>query len=271
MKLFTNYKRVSLGGQGIKDLSLIKGMTELTFLDVQNNAGLLLNDEETQNILLSMSKLSFLALSGCGEVNISVLNNMTSLKTLYLVQNDNIILNLKDIEDIISNLGELRCNQKTLETINNCNPDKITKLNIMWSPIATVPNLSKFTKLTTLNISGNNNKNADYTSIENLTWLESLNLSGNDMNGNMIDLSKLTNLKTLNLSNNNLWTDELTNLKGLKNNKNMTINLSNNSIIDATALLELDPSTKIDLKNNVNLSQESKTALTARFGSNVTY
>ena len=51
----------------------------------------------------------------------------------------------------------------------------------------------------------------------------------------------------------------------------ITIDLRNNSIIDATALLELKPSTKIDLSGNINLSQDSKNKLKERFGNNVTF
>ena len=57
----------------------------------------------------------------------------------------------------------------------------------------------------------------------------------------------------------------------LRNNSNLTINLSNNSIIDASAILELNPNTKINLSGNINLSQDSKDKLKARFGNNVTF
>ena len=87
----------------------------------------------------------------------------------------------------------------------------------------------------------------------------------------MIEFSKLTNLKWLDLSGNTLWSEDLEKLKGLKDNTNLIINLQNNSIIDATALLELNPSTRIDLKGNVNLSQDSKDKLKAKFGNNVTF
>ena len=49
------------------------------------------------------------------------------------------------------------------------------------------------------------------------------------------------------------------------------MNLSNNSIIDATALLELDASTRINLENNVNLNEDSKNKLKAKFNANVTF
>ena len=87
----------------------------------------------------------------------------------------------------------------------------------------------------------------------------------------MINFSRLTNLTRLNLSQNTLWSEDLENLKVLKNNINLTINLNNNSIIDASALLELNSNTKINLTGNVNLSQDSKDKLKARFGNNVTF
>lgn len=87
----------------------------------------------------------------------------------------------------------------------------------------------------------------------------------------MPDFKNMNNLIQLNLNKNNLWSEDLENLKALRNNTNLTINLSNNSIIDATALLELNPNTKINLTENVNLSQDSKDKLKARFGNNVTF
>ena len=91
------------------------------------------------------------------------------------------------------------------------------------------------------------------------------------MHNKVIDFSKLTNLRNLSLLNCSLWSEDLEKLKTLKNNTNLVINLSNNAIVDATALLELNPSTRIDLKGNVNLSQDSKDKLKTRFGDNVKF
>ena len=101
--------------------------------------------------------------------------------------------------------------------------------------------------------------------------LKVLNLSNTNLHGRMIDFSKLTNLTYLNLRGNTLWSEDLENLKALRNNTNLTIDLSNNSIIDATALLELNPSTKINLSGNINLSPDSINELKAHFGNNVTF
>lgn len=91
------------------------------------------------------------------------------------------------------------------------------------------------------------------------------------MHNKVIDFSKLTNLRNLSLLNCSLWSEDLEKLKTLKNNTNLVINLSNNAIVDATALLELNPNTRIDLTGNVNLSQDSKDKLKTRFGDNVKF
>lgn len=191
------------------------------------------------------------------------------MKYLYIDGKENNI-NLAGIEDIISNLIYFRVSNDTLKTIINCDINKITTLNLIGSGLTEIPDLSKFTKLTKLSL--NNNPNiSNFDMVSKIASLESLDLGITNLHGRMIDFSKLTNLTNLNLSNNTLWSEDLENLKALKNNTNLTINLSNNSIIDANALLVLDTSCKIDLRNNVNLTQESKDALKARFGSNVSF
>lgn len=87
----------------------------------------------------------------------------------------------------------------------------------------------------------------------------------------MIDFSKLANLTELNLDNNTLWDEDLVNLKQLKNNTNLIISLKNNSIVNATALLELDKSNIIYLSGNVNLTKDAQNKLRERFGNNVIF
>lgn len=105
----------------------------------------------------------------------------------------------------------------------------------------------------------------------NLPNLKTLVLSQNDLHGKKLDFSKLKSLTRLDLSYNNLWSEDLDILNGLKNNKNLTIVLNDNSIIDTTELLNLDSSCKIELYRNINLSQDSKNKLKAKFGSNVVF
>ena len=188
---------------------------------------------------------------------------------LYLSGENNKI-NLKEIEDIISNLNVLTVSTESLKTINNCDSNKITVLNLIESSLTELPDLSKFTKLIQLRLDSNPNI-SNINEISKITSLQTLVLNDTNLHGRMIDFSKLTNLTNLNLSGNTLWSEDLENLKALKNNSNLIINLSNNSIIDATALLELNPNTKINLSGNINSSQDSKDKLKARFGSNVIF
>ena len=265
--LFTNYKKIDLGTQNLTTLESLEGLTQLTELRLPRNK-LTLEDEKSQEILKSMTNLEYLDLSYNQITNIKEINNLKNLKTLVL-NGENNNVNLVEIEDIISNLDLLTLSTQSLKTIVNCDINKITKLNLNYSGLTEIPDLSKFKKLTELVLSSNDIE--DLNTISNITSLQILDLGNTKLHGRMIDFSKLTNLTNLNLSNNTLWSEDLENLKVLRNNTNLTINLSNNSIIDATALLELNPNTKINLRGNINLSQDSKDKLKARFGSNVTF
>ena len=237
-------------------------------LDVSYNK-LTLEDEKSQEILKSMTNLTELNLTNNKVTNITAVNNLKKLRYLFIIGDDNHI-NLKEIEDIISELNNLRISTENLKTIENCDVNKITKLSLLSSELEEIPDLSKFTNLLILDLSNNPNI-SNLENVSQIASLQNLCLANNNLHGRMIDFSKLTNLTTLDLANNTLWSEDLENLKALKNNTNLTINLSNNSIIDATALLELNSNIKINLTNNINLSPDSKNKLKEHFGNNVTF
>ena len=268
LNLFKNYKNINLSYQNLTSLEVLDGMTQLESLNLSNNK-ITLKDEMSKKILSSMTNLKFLFLTNNEIEDASAINELTNLKILYIEGNPNI--NLKEIEDVISNLDNLRLDDKTLSTINNCDPNKIKKLIIDHSITLTqIPELTNLTNLKTLHLE--NLKNVkDFYKISNYASLKNLKLTLNNMHNKMLDFSKLTQLEILLMNSCSLWSEDLENLKALKNNTNLTINLSNNSIIDATALLELNSNTKINLSNNVNLSQDSKDKLKAKFGNNVTF
>ena len=266
--LFTNYKILELRNQNLSTLEPLEGLTQLTTLNLYNNQ-ITLEDTKSQEILESMTKLENLNLSNNKITNIEAINNLKNLKLLYL-HGENNKLNLVEIEDIISNLDNLTVSTESLKTIVNCNVNKITRLSLKSSNLTEIPDLSKFTMLTILNLHYNSNI-TNFENVSKITTLQDLNLSFNNLHGRMIDFSQLTNLTNLDLSDNTLWSEDLENLKALKNNTNLTLDLSNNAIIDASALLVLNPNTKINLSGNINLSQESKTALSNHFKNNVTF
>ncbi len=267
--LFKNYRTIDLSNQNLSTLNVLEGMNDIESLTIMNNK-LTLEDKKSQDILSSMSNtLKHLYITNNSLSNITAINNLKNLKILYIQGNDNI--DLSEIEDIISNLDNLRIDTEALKTIKNCDTTKISKLNIDNSSYLTeIPDLSQFNNMKTLSLASLI-KVKDFSSISKITSLNRLTLSGNNMHNNMMDFSDLNNLQLLSLQNCTLWSEDLKNLKSLKNNTNLTINLSNNSIIDATALLELNPNTKIYLTGNVNLSQDSKDKLKARFGDNVKF
>ena len=267
--LFTNYKKLNLTGQDMTTLKPLKGLTQLKNLDLSGNK-ITLEDKESQDILKSMTNLTELNLYNNKIIDVTAINSLTSLKNLNLIGTENNI-NLVDIEDIISNLDVFNISTESLKTIVNCNTDKITKLTINSSSnISEIPDLSKFVKLKELSLYTNANIK-DLSTISELSSLKILNLTKTNLHGRMIDFSKLKNLTNLNLSNNTLWDEDLENLKALKNNTNLTIDLSNNSIINATALLELNPNTRINLSGNVNLTKEAKEKLKGHFQERVTF
>ena len=238
--LFTNYKKLDLSNNKLTTLDILNGMTELTQLTLTNNS-ITLEDEKSQEILSNMSNLSYLAFSNNKLTNINAINNLKNLNSLSLIGNNKI--DLKQIEDIISNLNTFQVSTESLKTIINCDISKITKLNLNGSDLTELPNLSIFTSLRTLFL--NSNPITNFEVISDITSLQTLSLYNCNLHGRMIDFSNLTNLTYLNLNSNSLWTEDLENLKALKNNTNLSIDLSNNSIIDATALLEVNSNIRI--------------------------
>ena len=268
LKLFKGYKYLNLGNSDISTLECLEGQTELESLSLYMCKNITLADQKSQEILKEMKKLKELELTGSNVENISAINelrNLTSLQLSYQKKND-----LSKIEDIISNLTVLKVSTESLKTITNCNVNKITKLNLPNSNLSELPDITKFSELIEINLK-NNPQISNFEILELCSSLKKLGLSYNDLHGKIINFYELTNLTNLDLSNNTLWSEDLENIKELKNNTNLTINLSNNAIIDAIALLELNPNTKINLTGNINLSQESKDKLKSRFANNVTF
>ncbi|MCI8444478.1 MAG: leucine-rich repeat domain-containing protein [Clostridia bacterium] len=270
LKLFSNYTKLDLASQGLTNLDCLEGIINLKELNLNYN-NLTLEDSKSKEILKSMTKLETLNIEGNCIIDLSPINELKNLKTMTMHNaNRNGNCNLQEIEDIISNLKSFRADQNTINTLINCNKSKITKLYFTNIEINTLPDLSIFPNLEELGLAENSKyANIDKSIISKLEKIKILKLS--NMHNKMIDFSKLINLKELDLSNNRLWSEDLENLRVLKNNINLTLNLKNNAIIDTTALLELNSNTKIDLSGNINLSQNSKNTLKEIFGNNVTF
>ncbi len=194
------------------------------------------------------------------------INKLNNLISLDVNKKD---INLKDIEDIISNI-ELRV--INWDTLVNCESSKITKLSSNWCQIIAIPELKKFDKLEEIKlVKFTIEKKETIKNISEVKNLKKLTLTGCNLEEIFIDFSELKFIQYINLRDNYISSKELKKLEALKEIKNLTIDLSTNSITDASSLLVLDPNTKINLNGNVNLSQDSKEKLKERFGNNVIF
>lgn len=194
------------------------------------------------------------------------INKLNNLISLDVNKKD---INLKDIEDIISNIDLRVINWDTLV---NCESSKITKLSSIWCQIIAIPELKKFDKLEEIKlVKFTIEKKETIKNISEVKNLKKLTLTGCNLEEIFIDFSELKFIQYINLRDNYISSKELKKLEALKEIKNLTIDLSTNSITDASSLLVLDPNTKINLNGNVNLSQDSKEKLKERFGNNVIF
>lgn len=264
--LFTNYKKLNFKNAGLNTLDALEGIEDLTELSLEGN-NLTLKDENSQNILGKMKKLENLNLINNKLESISAVNNLTNLKKLSMNGNEN----LKEIEDIISNIEILQISNATLQTIVNCDSQKIKSICLQGRYITELPDFSKFNNLSKFTFDASLSKVTNYDVISNISSLTDLQITNANLHGKMIDLTKFTHLTNLNLSKNSLWSEDLLKLLVLKDNDNLVIDLRNNSIIDASILLQFKSNTKIYLKGNVNLTQDSKDKLKEKFGNNVTF
>ena len=261
LNLFNNYTKLDLSNQGLKTLECLEGMTNLKSLNLMGNQ-LTLEDEKSREILASMTNLQELDIRYNKITNMTALNNMKDIQYIYASKGND--FNLKDIENIISKI-KLSIDDNVFNTIENCDINKITKIEIF--DVSNCPNMSKFTNLKEIILDG---KIANLEVIENILNVEKISITGGDFSKTIpVDFSKFAKLENLTLDFNYISSNSLKNLR-LPSTLKM-LNLKNNSIIDATSLLELNANTNINLSNNINLSQDSKDKLKAKFGNNVTF
>ncbi len=265
LRLFNNYTTLDLSNQGLTTLECLEGMTNLRSLNLLGNK-LTLEDEKSREILASMTKLQGLDIRYNKITNMTAVNELKNIQYIYAAGGNN--FKLKDMENLISKIS-LHIDNSVLQTIVDCDVNKVTKISIynVYNTF-TFPDMAKFINLKELIINGN--KITNFEVIEKIPNLEVISISIQNFNTNIpIDFSKFSKLRLLTIDSSYITSDSLRNLKIPKTLT--SLNLRNNTIIDATPLLELDSGTKINLTGNINLSQDSKDKLKAKFGNNVTF
>ena len=236
LEFATNLTDLHLGLNAISDVSPLKNLTNLTFLDLHRNRNI-----SDVSPLKGLTTLTWLSLRGNRISDMSPLTHLTELTYLHIGYNR------------ISKVS-------SLETLT-----KLTFLNLDANRIVDVSPLENLTTL--VNLALDDNRIVDVSPLENLTTLKFLNLNDNriadtsplkgltnltfiDLHGNAISdvstlsaLTKLTNLK--------LHSNQISNVSVLSSLTKLTkLDLHNNKISDVSPLQDMTKLMELDLHDN---------------------
>lgn len=256
----TNLEILDLNGDQYSDLTPIKGLTQLAWLNISNNKNY--TDISPLSGLTNLNKL-YAAYTNIKDL--SVFSNLPRLSVLDVPYSK--VTNLTGVEGC-ANLTELDLNGDQYSDLNPIkNLTNISWLNIAnnkeYTDISALKNLSNLTKLF-----------ADYTNIKDLSALENAsqlsilhipysqitslkplegctNLTELDLNGdqysNLIPLKNLTKINWLNIANNK----QLSDISSLSNLKNVTsLYADNDSITDISVLSNMQHLKSLHIPNN---------------------
>lgn len=197
-----------LDHNNITDISSVRSLKSLTYLNLGYN-----NSIVDISAIAGLTELTFLFLNENNIVNISALKNLTALTWLQL--DNNAILDISGLENL-TNLTSLTLFRNNISDINELsNITKLTSLDLQFNSITDVSDLIGLTDLVYLYL--NDNLIIDVKPLENLIsvktlWLHNNNISGQGV-GNVDSLSSLIDATSINLSNNiNMSCDELSTL-----------------------------------------------------------
>ncbi len=213
---FLNGKTLELNKLRIKDISDIKRLKELDFLEHLKLANNQIKEIKNLNALVNLKSL---ALSSNQIEKIKNLDSLSNLEILAL--NDNQILEINGLDKL----------------------EKLQKLNMSNNNITKIKGLKNLQHLKQLILSGNSiNSIEDLQMLKNLEYLHIASNNINKFQGLDIQI----NLKWLYLENNNL-----TSVKGIEKLSRLEIlNLNNNSINDIEYITECITLKKLYLGNN---------------------
>jgi hypothetical protein len=226
MQAFTNLQQFhdEAFGNTFTDLSPLSGLTQLKLVEVFNDDALTSDDLAP---LATLPALQIVALFNAPITDVSPLGGLTNLTSLQLSGNQ--------ISDI-SPLSGLT---------------KLTDLGVGNNRVSDVSPLSGLTNLSTLGLSGN--QISDISPLSKLTNLTRLSLDHNrirDLNG----LPAVPNALSLTLNDNQIQDPSPLVSKVSGNATNLSLNLANNLITDASSLGVLSQRSALALKGNTNLS-----------------
>ncbi len=262
LKLLSNLEVIDLSNNGIEDASFLKPLTHLkkvnlsknkltdisTIVDNQNLEELNLSDNQINNInkIQFMQKIKYLNLTNNNLTDISPLSSSYGLESVFL--NGNKITNFKDSISGLSALTELGigdCGIAFVDIVSLKYLSNLTYLDIS----GTNPNLNtvcNFTKLETLILKDCKLYDKDLTKFNNLTNIQTLDISHNDLlssvYNNALNSNSLTKLTELRIGGNAFI--DIPNLEGFTSLK--TLDLTNSyNLLNLSSIADLPIETLI--------------------------
>jgi len=201
---FYNLKTLYLQDNNLSTIKQLSACKLMEYLNLANNP----NIKDNNSAIESMTKLKTLDLSNTGMTNIDSINNLTNILT----------------------------NSKKSTTL--------TVLNIPGNGLTNIDGLEKIKSLQKLDISNENLETEDIYIIQDLTNLETLNMSGNQIDSIEV-LKDLTNIKYLYFNNNKVQS-----LEPIDGKIFYELEFSNNRIKDIKPLYAHHSINNLNMNNN---------------------
>ena len=247
----TNLSKLSLRvGAGIKDITPLTGLTNLTSLYISSNvSGPDLNPLKLSDLspLQNLTALTSLTVHNSYISDLTPLSRLTSLRLIRLSGNQ--ISDLTPLQNLTA-LGELHVESNQISDLTPIRGiTQLLSVSFSFNPISNVTPIQNLTNLSGLYLQGI--PISDITFLQNLTALRYLFLNDNQIS-DVSPLEGLTSLRLLWLHNNQI--SDVTPLEGLTSLQRLQI--TGNQIEDLAPLRRLkenNPSMFIDI--NINAGQ----------------
>ena len=233
-----NLKELHLGRNFITDISPLKNLTKLEYLDLGLNRTI--SDISPLRDLISLTHLS---LRFNQVSDLSPLKNLTNLIDLDLFENQisdvSLLMHLADSLMFL----ELGYNDLTTDISSLSNLTKLTFLSLRYNQISDLSPLEGLTNLIGLDIQ--HNQLSDLSPLRDLRKLQILDVDSNQIS-DVTPLKDLTELLLLDISDNEI--SDISSIKGLINLG--WLDIDDNHLQDITALKDLTELIELDLDDN---------------------
>ena len=233
-----NLKELHLGRNRISDISPLRNLKKLTYLDLGLNGRI-----SDISPLKNLENLTHLSLRYNEISDVSPLKDLTNLFDLDLY--DNQISDVSPLKDLTENLMflDLGLNDWITDISSLKDLTKLTFLSLRYNQISDLSPLKDLTNLIGLNLQ--HNQISDVSPLRDLSKLRHLDIDSNQIS-DISPLRGLTELRLLDISDNNI-----SNVSSLEDMRYLSwLDIDDNKVSDITALKDLTTLRELDLDDN---------------------